>query len=168
MTESITLPVHLARDLAYSDVGDLIGDDDTYEIVANEYVGRLKYTDNRWLVIRHKGRLYATNYEIGVGDQEVAPFDYVSAVTLSEVVARPKVVTEYVTPSTDRTDYDPRELARRFIQEEAETAYRDGIRSMFEEEWADLPEKAREARVFAVRDLVQAATVVLTWPADTP
>lgn len=105
MTETIHLPIDLARELTFEDIGSGF---DGWTVVHKETTGRGRWDIRKRIVIRNDdGQHYAAKYSVGATEsQDYDSFDNRETYEFAPVIARTRMVevTEYVTAAeeTDR------------------------------------------------------------------
>lgn len=99
MADNIHLPVDLARDLTFEDVGSGF---DGWTVVHKETTGRGRWDIRKRIVIRNaEGQHYAATYSVGATEsQDYNSFDNCETYEFTPVVARTRMVevTDYLTP----------------------------------------------------------------------
>lgn len=93
-TEPVVVPTETARELAYSDPGDVV---DGWTVVANDYIESQRWESLHLLVIRNEaGEHFEDTYAKGLTEyQSTGPYEGETAVTFTPVVPHVKVVTEW-------------------------------------------------------------------------
>lgn len=107
MTETITLPADLARELTHAGVGQTR---QGWTIVSDEHIENDDETEARRLVIRHDttGQYYAGRYEDG---KYIEPWEHTRP-DFTPVVPVLTVVTSYVTPQVAQALAEQQDGAR--------------------------------------------------------
>jgi hypothetical protein len=155
MTDSITITRDTAVDLAMAEEGETV---DRFTVVSE---GQADDDDLCELVIRDDAdNLWATVY---TSHPEIPLFHGEETVNFTEVIARKRVVTEYVKPA--EADADPeREWARALVEDAVEGIDFMGVGERFEDAWAELSPEEFDARQERVHTLATKANVTVTFP----
>jgi hypothetical protein len=98
MTDTIHLPVDLARDLTFENVGSCL---DGWTVVHKETTGRGRWDIHKRIVIRSaEGQHYAAKYSEGATEYQNGSFEGRETYEFTPVVARTRMVevTDYLTP----------------------------------------------------------------------
>jgi hypothetical protein len=103
MSESVTLSVEDARELAWTSPGDSYAG---WTVAAKERLGDSRWESNHRLVIRDaSGRHYAGHYTVGLTEsQDTRPWEYETEAVFSPVIAQIRTVeiTEYLPAPAQR------------------------------------------------------------------
>ncbi len=95
MSEKITFTAELAQGLKYGEAPPDCG----FKVVADYEVGNARWAVIRTLVIeRADGKFFEGTYRLGTGDNGERPWEHDDTAEFTEVIARQKVTTEYVSP----------------------------------------------------------------------
>lgn len=160
MTDTIDLPRGTVLDLIAPEEGDPIS---SVTVVSDSDPDDDDLCD---LVIRDDdGNLWLTTY---TSHPEVPLFHDVTTVKFSRVVARQKVVTEYVKPSEIKADASsPREMAIRLMLDAARRPDWSDIWDETAKHYPDdMPDADRERLVKQVRTFAKHADIAIAFPAD--
>jgi len=169
--KTITLTAELAQDLRSGEAPPECG----YKVVADYESGESRWATIRTLVIKDTdGRFFAGDYRSGTGDNGERPWEYDDTAEFTEVVARQKVVTEYVSadkvpaPEPGFGGLDPRALAIRIVESETEDIDFVGIAEAIEgwhsDEVAAMPEEDFDKLHRRVDELASKAVVTVEIP----
>lgn len=171
MTENIKIP--------RGDALFLLDEDDDvngYAYVATKDAGSGRWESHHILIIRRiaDGALFGSRYSLGLtenqshtywGSDSHDPADGHEFAEFFPLVARQKVVTEYVKPGPNDADPAEVEWARTLVEDAAEEIDFMGVGERFEDAWADLSVEEFDARRERVYDLAtKKAVVTVTFP----